>query len=414
MSGVTKRIYEHEIRNIISMWNKQLKSIQDLLPKNYTDNDVINMLKYFYPHEWHSVKIKYWYYNKKDKYLKKHFGKTRYNMKKPEILIHSSSTYRKILSVERRKKYASDYSEEAINESKQVLWNKRKLKIKKVNQKIEHAKSKTQQMTPEFIDQLIGLYERKSTGQKDRMYILLELKKYYNFKIMQFFSKLNDIELNKQLRWIAFYHLQSFNYQPRARKQRYMQIHISNKRRKKHLKKVYANEEYSIPETPMELEYRIENAKEQKLKTYDFFISHSYKDHAVVQKLIRFENQNGKNIFCDWISDSDYLKRNLLCNATLKVLEKRLEQSKSLLFVDSNNSRQSIWCKYELNYFKELGKPMYIIKKEDVKKSKFIVESFIDKWYLDSDYKKLILIKNIHHIQHENQATNQNKSGGEK
>lgn len=69
------------------------------------------------------------------------------------------------------------------------------------------------------------------------MYILLELKKYYSFKIIQFFFKLNDTELNKQLRWIAFYHLQSFNYHPRARKQKYMQVHTSNKKRKEYLKK---------------------------------------------------------------------------------------------------------------------------------------------------------------------------------
>lgn len=40
--------------------------------------------------------------------------------------------------------------------------------------------SKVQQVTPSFIDQLIGLYERKNTSQKDRRYILLELKKYYS------------------------------------------------------------------------------------------------------------------------------------------------------------------------------------------------------------------------------------------
>ncbi len=34
MSGVTKHIYEHEIRDIISMWNIQLKFIQGLLPKD--------------------------------------------------------------------------------------------------------------------------------------------------------------------------------------------------------------------------------------------------------------------------------------------------------------------------------------------------------------------------------------------
>ena len=91
MSGVTKHIYEHEIRDIISMWNTQLKSIQRLLPKDYTENDIVSLLKHFYPHEWYSVEVKYWYYHKKDKYIKRRFGKTRYNMKSPEMLLHSSS-----------------------------------------------------------------------------------------------------------------------------------------------------------------------------------------------------------------------------------------------------------------------------------------------------------------------------------
>lgn len=47
MSGVTKHIFEHEIMDIISMWNMQLKSIQELLPKDYADKDVIDMLKFF-------------------------------------------------------------------------------------------------------------------------------------------------------------------------------------------------------------------------------------------------------------------------------------------------------------------------------------------------------------------------------
>lgn len=393
MSGVTKHIYEHEISDIISMWNNQLQSIQGLLPKDYTENDIVTMLKHFYPHEWYSVEIKYWYYHKKDKYIKRRFGKARYNMRQPEKLLCSSSKYREIMSAESRNVYAANYSEEEVDELRQKLWDKRKLKIEKINQKIEKAKSRTQQITPTFIDQLTGLYERKNTSQKDKMYILAELQKYYSFDIIQFFFKLNDTELNKQLRWIAFYHLQSFNYQPRARRQKYMQVHTRNKKRKEYLKKVYPDERYIIPKTPMELEYRIENAKEQKIKTYDYFISHSYIDSSLVQKLILYENNIGKNIFCDWINDSDYLKRNLLCNATLKVLEKRLEQSKGLLFVDSNNSRNSVWCKYELNYYSELGKPMYIIDIEDIENDKFEVKPFLDKWYVDSAYKELALLE---------------------
>lgn len=393
MSGVTKRIYEHEIRDIISMWNKQLKSIQELLPKDYTEKDIVTLLKYYYPHEWNSVEIKYRYYQKKDSYIKNHTGKNRYNMKQPEKLLYSSSMYRKLLSFKYRNKYSTNYSEKEVKELKEKLWNIRSSKIEKINNKIKRAKSKTQQVTPKFIDQLIGLYERKNTSQKDRMYILAELKKYYNSKIIQFFFKLNDTELNKQLRWIAFYHLQEFNYHPRARRQKYMQVHTHNKKRKEYLKKIYPKEEYTIPQNPLELEYRIENAKEQRIKTFDYFISHSSIDSNSVQKLILHENSIGKNIFCDWINDSDYLKRNLLCEATLKVIETRLEQSQSLLFVDSYDSRHSIWCKYELNYFRELGKSMYYITKDNIEKGTFDIKPFFDDWYLDPTYKELPLLR---------------------
>ncbi|EHO80774.1 hypothetical protein [Fusobacterium ulcerans] len=38
MPRVTKHIYESEIKEIIKILNTQLKSIQDLLPKNYIEN----------------------------------------------------------------------------------------------------------------------------------------------------------------------------------------------------------------------------------------------------------------------------------------------------------------------------------------------------------------------------------------
>ena len=189
MSGVTKHIYEHEIRDIISMWNAQLKSIQNILPQNYDESDVISLLKQYYPHEWNSVEIKYWYFKKKDRNLKKRFGKERYNMEEPIQLLSSSSKYREIMSLKRKQDYHDSFLEDEVNELKQKLWNKQRPKIEKINKKIENAKSKTQQVTPEFIDQMIGLYERKNTNQKDRMYILLELQKYYSPKIVQFFFK---------------------------------------------------------------------------------------------------------------------------------------------------------------------------------------------------------------------------------
>jgi hypothetical protein len=393
MAGVTKHIYNREIIDIKKMWNEQLKHIANVLEKNYEDTDIVDTLKHYYPYEWESVEIKREYYQKKDKFIKKRYGKARYRMSSPIEILFECSMYKKLASDRYKENYNNDFSYERYLVERENLWNKRKNKIDRVTKKIEKAKSKTQQVTPIFLEKLIGLYERKNTSQKDKVYIILELQKYYSDPIIQFFFKLNDTELNKQLREIAFKYLQSFNYNPRLRRQKYMQVHTGNKKRKEYLKKIYPNEVYKIPKTPSELEYRIENAKEQKIKSYDFFISHSSKDSASVQKLIKYENSNNKNIYCDWINDNDYLKRHLLCDATLSVLESRLEQSDNLIFVESDYSKNSIWCKYELNYFLSLNKPIYTIKKQDIEEGQFLISKMEEEWFIDVNYKKMALIE---------------------
>lgn len=391
MSGVTKYIFKREINDIITMWNKEIVTVAPLLPKEYTKNDLIILLKTYYPHEWKHVEYKYIYYQTKDKYIKKFYGKFRFKMPEPKSLICEASNYKKIFSERYIKLHKNNFSKEKCEESKNALFNARLPQIKRINYKIEKAIRKTQQVTPIFINQLIGLYERKNTSQKDKLHILLELKKYYCNKVIQFFFKLNDTELNKQLRFEIFSYLQEFNFTPRLRKQKYIQVNTRNKRKKNYLKNVYPNEKYTINLNPDELEYRIENSKEQKIKSYDYFISHSSKDSKEVQELIKTENKLQKNIFCDWINDVDYLKRHLLCEATLKVIEKRMKQSKALIFVKSKNSLDSIWCKYELNFFYELKKPIYIIEKDAIKKKDFELKLVNKYWFIDTDYKKTAL-----------------------
>lgn len=187
MPGVTKHIYDHEIRDILYMWKNELRSIMNILPKNYLEEDIIASLKYYYPHEWESVNIKYLYYQKKDKSIRKHKGKNRYNMPKPEDLIKKVYIYKKINKAEYKKEYNLKFNQQEVENNKSILWNKRKQKIERIDKKIEVSLLKTQQVTPSFIWKLIGLYERKNTSQKDKMYIISELKKYYSPQIMNFF-----------------------------------------------------------------------------------------------------------------------------------------------------------------------------------------------------------------------------------
>lgn len=392
VSGVTKHIYDREIIDINVMWNNQLKKIEKVLPCTYNENDIINLLKKYYPHEWKSVEYKKQYYDKKDKYLVKRFGKARYKMPSAEVLIRNNGKFKYLLSNQAKKNYSSSFDENVWKNNKDILWRERKNKIAWIDTKISNAKAKTQMVTPAFLEQLIGLYERKNTSQKDRVYIIHELKKYYNSKVINFFFKLNDTELNRQLRETAFYHLQSFNYQPRLRRQKYMQVHTKSKKRKEYFKKNYPYETYSIPYNPDELEYRIENGKEQKIKSYDYFISHSSRDSKLVQNIITYENSIGKNIFCDWINDSDYLKRNLLCEATLKVIEWRLQQSQAVIFFKTHNTVDSVWCKYELNYFAELNKSIYYLDENKVRNGDFTLLEYDIEEFIDPNYKTLALM----------------------
>lgn len=186
MPGVTKHIFEHEIREIIKMWNRQIKSLEAVLPRYYTELDIVALLKKYYPHEWKSVEYIYDYYQSKDRFLKSRFGKIRYGMKTPEELLKTSELYKKIMKESYKQIHNDSYSEERKRIAQEELWNKRVYKIQRIDKKIEKSLSYTQQVTPSFIFQLIGLYNRKNTSQKDKMYILLELKKYYSPQIIQF------------------------------------------------------------------------------------------------------------------------------------------------------------------------------------------------------------------------------------
>lgn len=393
MSGYTKHMYEMDIHQIKVEFSKYIKTLLSILPKDYDINTIISLLIEYYPYEWQILNEKYEYYCKKDKKLKSIGQKIRYSMREPIKIIQNLKITTKIMSESYRNSYKLQYDEYIQLKNIEILQNKRLPKIKRIKDKIDKAKLKTQQVEPFYLDALIGLYDKKKTSQKDRVYIMLELKKYYCPKVISFFKKQSNSEYNIQLREMAFYYLQEFKHYVILRKQKYMRIPSKNKRRRKYLKEVYAKQKYNIKKIPEELEYRIKNSKEQKLKEYDFFISHSSLDHKAIQILIRELNKNSKNIYCDWINDTDYLKRNLVGDATKAIIEKRLEQSKNVLFVRSENSEQSNWVKYELNYFNSLNKRIYVIDKANILNGNFSYYLIHEKWFLDENYKNICLFK---------------------
>lgn len=388
MSGYTKRMYEKDLSLVRQELTKYVKSIIPLLPIEYDFKEILRLVRCYYPFEWNILEEKYQYYCKKDKVISKFHGKKRYNADEPEMILKRLNIVKELLAPQRVKEHQCDFSAERYDENKRILDKKRFAKIKKRQENIDKARERAQQVEPEFLDALMGFYDRKNATQKDKVHIFLELEKYYCTKTINFFKKIADSEYNRQLRNMAFYLLQSWGHYTFLRKQKYMQIHTKNRKRKQQIRDS-AYEVYNVKSVPKELEYRIDNSKDQKIKSYDYFISHSSKDHVIVQKLIELLNERNKNVYCDWKADSDYLKRALVCEATKNVIKKRIEQSKNIIFVDSEDSRKSCWVKYELNYATSCGKKICFIDKNSIIGDVTLTE-LKDNWFEDEQYEQIL------------------------
>lgn len=391
MSGFTKHMYEKDVVEIERQLSAYVKQLSTILPLDYDFNSLVELIEEFYPYEFRVIKEKQEEYCILDRKIIKMKGKARFNMQSPLEILENIPITKNILSDAYRQKYIEEFDLEDYARKKEVIVRDRMPKIKKKKDKIDKSIAKTQQIEPQFLDKLIGLYERKNTTQMDRVYIMLELQKYYCPKIIKFFKKRAHSELNFQLREMAVLFLHSMGHHAVLRKQKYMQVHTNNRKKKKNLKQEYAKQKFDIRAIPNELEYRINNnAMEQRLKSYDYFISHSSIDYENVQKLIYELNNKRKNVYCDWINDTDYLKRKLVCDATLMVIRKRIEQSKAIIWVESQESSDSIWVKYELNYAQRLNKPIYCINRDYVEDLSRMYK-LSDYWFFDEKYEEVKL-----------------------
>ena len=77
----------------------------------------------------------------------------------------------------------------------------------------------------------------------------------------------------------------------------------------------------------------------------------------------------------------------------IKCYKKRLEQSKALLFVSSNNSLNSVWCKLKLNYFLSLEREIYVIDKQDIDKNIYNIKILDSHFFIDPNYEKQTLFE---------------------
>ncbi len=85
-------------------------------------------------------------------------------------------------------------------------------------------------------------------------------------------------------------------------------------------------------------------------KTFDVFLCHSIRDAEIVMGAKRILETQNLDVYVDWIVDPQ-MDRSAVTAKTAEILRGRMKNSKSLIYLFSNNSKRSRWMPWELGYF---------------------------------------------------------------
>lgn len=85
-------------------------------------------------------------------------------------------------------------------------------------------------------------------------------------------------------------------------------------------------------------------------ESIDVFLSHSSKDAEIVLGVKAILESKGIKVYVDW-QDDPQANRDHVTSETAELLRTRMKQSKSLIFMATENSSGSKWMPWELGYF---------------------------------------------------------------
>lgn len=83
---------------------------------------------------------------------------------------------------------------------------------------------------------------------------------------------------------------------------------------------------------------------------YDIFLSHSHDDAELILGVKKIIEDSGLTVYVDWIDDAK-LDRSKITRETGELLRVRMRSCSSLVYVHSDNSKDSVWMPWELGYF---------------------------------------------------------------
>lgn len=351
--GIVRRKYNKDMMQFHKELKRPLLIVANIMPLGFTNEQFFAKFKEIYPDLWTKIKDKYDDYQERNKKRIK-TDKFVFPFPYPEKYLGIQAM--PIIKKTRERYVNNPPIPEVINENENRLKAKRFARLEQKDEKTKKDTELIQATAPDYIDKLIPLYfqERKEhpNNINERLRILQEVGKYNCRTSIVFLKKVHSCEKN--------YSLQMFAYEA------LMKMHAPEV----HLARARGETQNMVGEpidSPQELLNEIYDSQVEMKKEFDIFISHSSKNREDILRLMQMLNGLGKTCYIDWVNDADELKREYTCKETAEVIVNRLKQSKTMIYVYSNENAQSKWSPWELGYFYALGKPIYIYELEETK-----------------------------------------------
>ena len=360
--GRTKRRYQGELLRFRKTLKRPLRNVLATMPEGFSEELFLSEFKLLYSYLWDDICSKAEEYNRMDKRREKKGLPKIYFFPKPISylrsialpIIHNEGLYNQLKKPEKeRVEFRENLLEQSLCKQK-----KRKDKIG-LNQKY------VQQVVPSYSNYYIQTYfagkHQNPTDIDTRYAVLQEASKYKSPVTIKFLYKVNASERNYHLRHFAFLTLQKFG-------EKEVRLRPNRKGKKRPGDKIVPNP----INTPDDLIRFMYNSQLEQMKKYDLFLSHSSFDSELLLSLKSVLNHSNVNVYVDWISDSNALKRELTNVNTANAIIERLKSSKALLYIHTQASQNSKWTPWELGFFHALKGKICIYNPDNIEKAPYL------------------------------------------
>lgn len=326
---------------------KPIADIIRLMPRNFSDAEFVLAFQKYYRYIWDDLCQEHNYYVRKNKTFR---GRKpllfpsagTFVLSKAGHVIKKARQGRQVfLSQEDKDKLRCELERQCIE------------KLKKREEKVKENTILLQDVVPNYADNMIDsyFYNRKNNPAdvNIRYYILKEIAKFDNKRFISFFFKVMSSERNDSCREFAFRTLQKWD----------MTVHLPKKRKGR--KSPNEHVQPALPSNPdeqMQLLYTLQLEKE---KSYNVFLSYRSTDRGKVIHVKDTLNRYGLSVYVDWMLDREGLPREKMNDNTINVLKWRILQSDCLLYLHTENCKESTFIPIELDYADEHDKPMAVL-----------------------------------------------------